>query len=141
VECFQLVLPLVVLLFCLQSWLFVLSGRNIAKYILQTCCILVDKKTFVLLSQTHYTFNIQLTICCCVLLFVQLHNQWHFINFIFTLRGQSRVIALSNKELEVTICEVLFFASNYCSCIIISYQYVVSFSILACDLCKFILMD
>lgn len=64
------------LLFTVLVCLF-LSGRNIAKYILQTCCILVDKKTFVLLSQTHYTFKIQLTICCCVLLFVQLHDQWH----------------------------------------------------------------
>lgn len=51
VECFQFVLPLVVhlfsfLFFCLQSWLFVLSGRNIAKYILHTYCILAGKDNF-----------------------------------------------------------------------------------------------
>lgn len=81
--------------FCLQSWLFVLSERNIAKYILQTCCIL-KRKPFVLSSRTFKTFNIQLTICCRALLFVQLHDRWHFVHFHFA----TAVIALSPRNLK-----------------------------------------
>lgn len=46
---FSFVLPLLVHLFFVYS--LVLCGRNIAKCILQTCCILAEKKTFVRLSQ------------------------------------------------------------------------------------------
>lgn len=48
------------------GWLFVSSGRIIAKYILHTYCILAKKKAFVLLCQTS---EIQLTISCCLFIF------------------------------------------------------------------------
>lgn len=46
-----------------------LSGRNIAKYILQTCCISVDKKTFVVSNPLHLQTKADHLLLCAAVLF------------------------------------------------------------------------
>lgn len=108
VECFQFVLPLVVNLF-LFTLLFLVEEILPNTFCRRAVCFSREEKSFVTLSQT---FKIQLTVCCPVLLFVQLSDQWHFIHFQFhCLRGAVVCHGTVDKELELTTCEVLS-ASN-----------------------------
>lgn len=126
VECFQFVLPLAVHLFLFTVLVVCFEWKKYCQ--IHSAHILYfswnEKPLFYCLNTlkpSKYSWQFAV-VCCC---FVQLHDQWHIINSSFIFARAVVCHRAINKELEVTICEVLF-ASSYCSCTIISLP-VVSF--------------